>query len=420
MNANRAGYEYLSSLQFWDGRKGFSLDSMRLIMLLLGNPQDKVRSIHVAGTNGKGSTSLMIAAILGAHGYKVGLTISPHLETINERFLIDGLKVSDDWINEHALQIKEVASENDIKLSYHEALTAIAFLGFAASNLDFMVIETGLGGRLDASNVIKCPVASVITSIGLDHTEILGDTVEKITLEKAGIIKEDSQVVIGPLSNSCLQIVKDIAAKNRAGFYSVLDTGELKEQIGKASLSLKGSHQTDNATLALKVAQLLGLDISQSIEAIQDCFWPARLEEITYNGRSIIIDCAHNSHGTQSLVNFLNQNTIRNVHLIYGTLDTKDWLNSLSLLAPFISTFSYFEPDSARALSESTIKEASDSLINSASTKYYFAKKYDYFINHINSLSPNLPILLTGSIYLVGTLRAKLNIAQRPLWKRGR
>ena len=176
MNTVRSGLEYLSKLTPWNGRGGFALEYITKVLERLGNPQDSLPSIHIAGTNGKGSVSSAVSSILAASGYRVGLNTSPHLEQMNERLVVDGLSVSDEFLGEFAFAVRNAAQRALVELSFHEAITAIAFLGFREIGVEWMVMEVGLGGRLDASNVISRPAATAIVTIDYDHQAILGNT----------------------------------------------------------------------------------------------------------------------------------------------------------------------------------------------------------------------------------------------------
>ncbi len=408
--------KYLWSLAKWDGKSSFGINSIKGLLEHLGNPQDKVPSIHVAGTNGKGSTSVMIAAGLGAAGYKVGLTISPHLERLTERFVIDGEEVSEDWIEKYSQIIEKACIEKNLRLTFHEALIAIAFVGFSDSNLDFMVVEVGLGGRLDATNVLSNPLATIITSIGLDHQEVLGNTEELIAAEKAGIAKSNTRMYVGEIKDSVYSVISSICENIHSPILRF--NKDFFIEHDESELSLKGDHQRINASVASKVLADLGVSKSHIDFGLLHCFWAGRLENVEVKGHKLLIDCAHNSHGTSALIQYLDQNTLGKITLIYGTLDLKDWDKSLKLLLPYVDKLFYLKPFSERALAGSTIVE--------------FIQKSDFnhvevidmesdsmqMINYINMLSCNQLILLTGSIYLVGKLRSLLDIPIQPLWRR--
>lgn len=405
---------FLATLTKWDGKSGFGIDSLRKVLEKLGNPQDRVPSIHVGGTNGKGSTATMIAACLGAAGYRVGLTISPHLIRMTERFIIDGREVSEDWVTRYSHVLEAACIEVNVSLTFHEALTAIAFIGFADSGLDFMVVEVGLGGRLDATNVISLPLATVITSIGLDHQEVLGNTEELIAGEKVGIAKQGAPMFVGAVSDSVFEVIKQGcvtkgAPVQRFGY-------DFNDSAVPSQIALLGGHQRINAAVAAAVVSKLAIRKELQERGLRNCFWPGRLEKCLYQGREVLIDCAHNAHGTRSLREFLDQNTTAKISLIYGTLDTKDWHNSLNLLAPVIDDMLYLEPDSDRALDGNTIVDYLSSVPAFKGRVEVGGRNYDKIYNYISMLDTNSLILLTGSIYLIGKLRSLLDIPDRPLW----
>jgi dihydrofolate synthase/folylpolyglutamate synthase len=405
---------FLATLTKWDGKSGFGIDSLRKVLEKLGNPQDRVPSIHVGGTNGKGSTATMIAACLGAAGYRVGLTISPHLMRMTERFIIDGREVNEEWVDRYSHILEAACNEVNVSLTFHEALTAIAFIGFADSGLDYMVVEVGLGGRLDATNVISSPLATVITSIGLDHQEVLGNTEELIAGEKVGIAKQGATMFVGAVSDSVFEVIKQGCAVKGA---PVQRFGyDFEDSAVPSQIALLGRHQRVNAAVAAAVVSKLAISKDLQERGLRNCFWPGRLEKYLYNGHEILIDCAHNAHGTRSLREYLDQNTTGKISLIYGTLDTKDWHNSLNLLAPLISDMLYLEPDSDRALSGNTIVDYLSSVPTFKGRVEDGGRSYDKICNYINMLDPKSLILLTGSIYLIGKLRSLLDIPDRPLW----
>ena len=204
------GLDYLATLTRWDGTGEFNLTALSRVLNYFGNPQDKVPSIHVGGTNGKGSVCVTTAAIIGAAGYRCGLATSPHLSRINERIVIDGHEVDDYSLSTLALELERSCVRKKETLTYHEALTAMSFLAFFENKVDWMVVEVGLGGTLDASNVISKPEISVITTIDFDHEDILGNSLRLIAREKAGIIKNGSRVVIGPMSAEAREIILKI------------------------------------------------------------------------------------------------------------------------------------------------------------------------------------------------------------------
>ena len=193
VNKAQIGIAYLEKLTPWNGRGGFALEGIVKVLKRLGDPQDSYPTIHIAGTNGKGSVSSGISSILGAAGYRVGLNSSPHLQSLNERIAIDGLPIDSTALGEFCHDVRVAANRDLVELSFHEAITVVSFLAFREIGVEWAVVEVGLGGRLDASNVISRPAATAIVTIDYDHQAILGNTLAEIAAEKAGIIKQGCQ-----------------------------------------------------------------------------------------------------------------------------------------------------------------------------------------------------------------------------------
>ena len=308
--------EELYSLQ----RLGIKVGLEHTVQLLneIGNPHKKLRLVHVAGTNGKGSTCSILTKILIDHGLKVGLYTSPHLKKFNERIKINDSQISDEYIatffNENKTKI------NEIEATFFETTTALAFNYFKDQVVDYAVIETGLGGRLDSTNVI-IPKVCGITSISLDHTEILGDTVEKIAVEKAGIIKEGVPTFTFEQKPSVLEILKkeadkknsnlDITAESEIDVIKSGENGTFFNYSGlEFELHLIGDHQVKNCVLAINIAKkLLGssFDISTVKKSVKTIKWPGRLEKI--KNKNMYYDVAHNVEGISAMIK-----TISNSH----------------------------------------------------------------------------------------------------------
>jgi dihydrofolate synthase / folylpolyglutamate synthase len=425
------GLRYLNQLEVWKGAGGFGIDKIAGVMRELGNPQDAVKTVHVTGTNGKGSVSAMIASILGAEGYKVGLNISPHLVSLNERILVDGLPISDELIGEYALIVKKASENVGQILSFHEGITAIAFVAFRELKVNWAVIEVGLGGRYDASNIISSPEVSVITSIDLDHQHILGNTKPEIAYQKAGIIKKGRPVVVGALDSESFQVVNKVATSLSSSIYyqgrdfnytSIHDAGLSEEQDSfrytfqnKAPYTinkvLKGRHQFNNSAVALAVAEILNIREDAKKRGLEQVFWPGRLEVINWKGRIILIDCAHNPHGIATLVDNLKSWGIKSIDLAFGVLDTKDWKTMVDQLQTVAKSWSLLEPISDRALSAEAISEYLSGI--GVSNRCYGAEISRFLNESELGLSP---LLITGSIYLIGTVRKVLGIEPKSIW----
>ncbi len=308
--------KYLYSLQHFGVKLGLS--RMEKLMSVLGDPHASFATVHVAGTNGKGSVCAMLASVLKAAGFKVGLYTSPHLVKFNERISVVGEAISEEDLSSITLSIKE--RFNDSKITFFEFTTAVAFEYFAREGVDIAIIEVGLGGRLDATNVIK-PIVSVITNIDLDHTKVLGETRSEIAFEKGGIIKSGVPVVCGERNTEIISLFEKICSERRSEIfsvdynYSILSSTihEQKFSYGglEFKLSLLGEHQIGNACIVLKVLELLrskGFNVSK--EAIDVGFaavkWPGRLQVLSEKPL-VMLDGAHNPAGMAKLEEFLSE-----------------------------------------------------------------------------------------------------------------
>ena len=302
------------------------LERVQDILTILGNPQSELKFIHVAGTNGKGSVSAILSAILSKSPstLKVGLFTSPHVFEYTERIKINGQDIEKNVFAQKIIKIVELAEKKSIHLTEFEILTVVAFDYFVENNVDIVVLETGLGGRLDATNVIKENLCSIITHIDLDHTERLGDTIEKIAFEKAGIIKENCPAVISS-KNAGFELVKKISDEKNAQIY-LAEASSIKLVD---SLSLLGLWQKDNLALALIAVDILrekGFNIPQEAieQGIKNVKHPCRFEYL--KEQNILIDGAHNPNGTSALREsleyyFPNQK----LKFIFGCLNNKNY-----------------------------------------------------------------------------------------------
>lgn len=337
----KATLDYLYSLQK-SGIK-FGLSNIQKLLEHLGNPHTKFKSIHVAGTNGKGSTSTFIASILSQMNFKTGLYTSPHLVRFNERIKIDGVEIDDEYIVEHINYLKD-AIEN-IKPTFFEVTTAIAFKYFADNQVDFAVIETGLGGRLDSTNVIN-PLISVITKIDYDHREYLGDTLEKIAFEKAGIVKENVPVVVGFNNNEVKDVFVRVAAEKKSplifvdkGYQSEilsvsLDGLNLKviskntNKVYEIFLPLTGTYQSQNVMNAIATMEQLFPDFdltSQISLGLSKLKFPIHGRfEVLQTKPIIILETAHNSDAIKNFLSNLNNLVSQPEVAIFGIMKDKE------------------------------------------------------------------------------------------------
>ena len=299
------------------------LERISAILDLLGNPQDELKCIHVAGTNGKGSVCAIIENILRTYGMKTGLYTSPHIFEYTERIKVAGKDIPEEKFAQLVLEICQIADKNNIHLTEFEILTAMAFKYLAEQNCDVVVLETGLGGRFDATNVIKSNLCSIITHIDLDHTERLGNTKDKIAFEKAGIIKQNCPI----FTSEGYEAIRDAADEKNALMVMVAPFEDTTE------LALKGLCQQENLSLALAAVRHLFPQIPQSVinEALRTVKHPCRFQ--VFEDKKLIIDASHNPNGALALRDSLEmyyQNTRR--RFVFGCLRNKDYKKMMQIL----------------------------------------------------------------------------------------
>lgn len=299
------------------------LDRMFKIMDLLGNPQDKLNCIHVAGTNGKGSVCAILSSILTCAGQKVGLYTSPHIFKYTERIQICGKPITDDDFVKYVFEISDLADKNNIDLTEFEILTAVMFKYFYDNDVDVVVLETGLGGRFDATNIIKRNLCSIITHVDFDHTERLGNTIDEIASEKAGIIKPNCPCIVF----EGREVYRDVTDELGSLLLMVAPFAPTTE------LALKGSYQQENLSLALAAIEEVFPDVPQAVidEGLRRVKHPCRFQYI--EDKNLIIDGAHNPNGINSLSQSLDMyypNTNR--RFIFGCLKNKDYTKMVQSL----------------------------------------------------------------------------------------
>jgi len=403
--------EYLSNL----GNSGiiFGLENIESILQSIENPHKKLKFIHVAGTNGKGSVSTMLSFILKKAGYRVGKYTSPHLIRFNERITVDEKDINDVELSYIIDYIRKNIVDRGIKrqFSYFDFTTAVAFEFFYRKKVDIAIIEVGLGGRLDSTNVIF-PILSIITNVAFDHQQYLGYNLEAIAKEKSGIIKERIPVVTGA-EGDALSVIHDIAEKNSSLLYVLgrdFSYEKNKDQNmtykGKGNplkdiyINLLGDHQLKNAALALCATELL-IDYGYKItnRAIYDAFlninWQGRLEILQKNPL-IILDGAHNPNAVEAISYFIktHYNSKRKI-LIFGVMADKDYKGMLRELVPEMDVIIFTRPDTDRALSPYQIAHISEDCIITEDVKTALLKAKAV-------AGEDDLILITGSFYTVG------------------
>lgn len=331
-----------------------SLSRFERIMDALGNPQKDLDIIHVAGTNGKGSTVRMIAEALTESGYRTGEFTSPYIKEYNDRIRIDGVNISNDEIAEIVTQIKPIIEGLCTDCSQFEITTAVAFIYFAAKKCGAVVLEAGLGGLLDCTNIVEKPCVSVITSISLDHTAILGDTIEKIARQKAGIIKQNCPVVLAPSQNKETYAVVNRTAHQFNSLFITPDTDRLK--IDKCDYtgncfsyrglpyvtSMVGRHQIDNALTAVETLRTLKncgfrrISYPHIYKGIKMAVVPSRCQIIRADKPFIMIDGAHNPDGMRAIADFVRNIPKSPKIMVCGMMSNKDWISAVGYISRYI------------------------------------------------------------------------------------
>ena len=364
MNYTQA-IEYIHSVNWMFCNPG--LDRVKTLCHALGDPQDSLKFIHVAGTNGKGSFCAMLDSVLRAQGYRAGLFTSPYILEFGERMRVDGKNISEDELCALVERVKPIADAMEDKPTEFELITALAFLYFAEKKCDYVVLECGLGGRLDATNIIKTPLLSVITGIALDHTAILGDTHEKIAAEKAGIIKSGVPVLWGGSHKGAEAMIADKAAELGSELIKVdrsvmmvkrmtldgtdFDCGNHRDM----HIPLLGSYQPLNATNVLCAIDLLrerGVEISEGAikRGMADVVWHARFEVINREPL-MIADGGHNPDGIDGAVDSIKKYFVDSkVGIVTGVMADKDYRYMAGRMAEVAETVFCLTPDNPRAL----------------------------------------------------------------------
>lgn len=397
----------------------FGLNSTENMLAQVGSPHRGLRCIHVGGTNGKGSTAAMLSSILRRHGFRVGLYTSPHLVRFTERFRINDEEVSPERMLDIFERIHKVLNDREPP-TFFEMTTAMGLLYFAEEQVDWAIVEVGMGGRLDATNVIT-PKVSVITNVALDHQEFLGSTLAAIAREKAGIIKDGVPVVTGARQPLVQGILKATSFKHRAPLFSlgadfrVRRNGDgtfqyqgLKRRFPSLGLNLTGLHQFYNASLAiaalevLEQSEALSLDASALQEGLDHVRWPARLE-VLQQKPLIVLDGAHNAQGAESLRDALKQCfSYERLHLVLGIMADKDIRGILRRLLPLAETAIFTQPRYVRASTADNLRKLARPYIQ----KHYVVPDPAAAIEQAKLLAgPDDLICITGSLYFAGEVK---------------
>ncbi len=416
MTTMKETLDYLYSLE----KFGISLGLHKIERLLapFDNPQDKIKVIHIAGTNGKGSTAAIIESILIEHGFKVGLYTSPHLVEFNERIRINRKNISDEEIVEYTERLKPYEEKIKLKdpVTFFDFTTAMAYLYFYDKNVDYAIMEVGLGGILDSTNIVKKPEIAIITNISKEHEQYLGNTISEIAKEKAGIIKENIKVVTGEDKEEALNVIKRISQERNSKLYILEECcnidnfseyfnyhGILYNFLG-LKLNLIGKHQIKNAALALLALEVLNsfkMDEKRIKKSLLNIKWEGRLE-VLKKEPLFLIDGAHNPEGAKILAENIKNFKYEKLILIMSIMEDKDLDKIFSYLAPLANVL---------ILTKAEIDRASN-LDNLEKFAKRYAKeiyKYENILDAINfslaKSNKNDLICFTGSLYAVGDLK---------------
>ncbi len=418
---------YSEAIQFlyrlrWFGAK-FGLDNTLKLAALAGNPQDKLRFLHVAGTNGKGSTCAMLESIYRTAGLRVGLFTSPHLVAFGERLQVNRQPITEAEVARLVDELRALlehgwGTENEPgKTSagehptFFEVVTVMALLHFVAMKCDLVIWETGLGGRLDATNIVT-PIASIITNIQFDHQQYLGETLAGIATEKAGIIKQRVPVITGTNAPDALAIIEQTARTREAPLTIVTSAETRNPPLSEIQLPLLGEHQRMNAAVALAAVRVLSTQIPVSDESIRQglgrLHWPGRLQLITRaNRQKILLDGAHNVGGAQMLTAalrqyFPNEKTV----LILGVLRDKDWPVMCETLAPLASRILLVPVHSERTAKPHALAE-----VCRKANPLAPVIEYDSLARALSDTVHDPFVTVAGSLYLIGEAMELLRLS---------
>lgn len=416
---------YKEALDFIHGTHRFGsklgLENIKVLMKALDNPQNDLKFIHVAGTNGKGSTCAMINAILMAAGLNVGLYTSPYIEVYNERMRVNNAYIDDD----HLARLTERVRDKIIWMvengynhpTEFEVGTAIALLYFKEMACDLVVLEVGLGGRLDATNVIDTPLVSVITPLDFDHVEFLGDTIAKIAAEKAGIIKPNVPLVVYPQPHDAMQVIQDVCQRLNSPCVEVsfdslkilsntLEELRFEYQNDIYTIKLIAPYQAQNAVMAIEAIKALrgyAINGDHIRQGLIEAAWPARME-IIHQDPLVIIDGAHNLHGIQGLASSMKPLLgDRKVIAVLGILADKDYNAMLETILPLVHKVIATQPNNPRALKASELYQ----LLPSDKRLSYHEIAHDAVKRAIEDAKHEDAVVIAfGSLYLVGEVKS--------------
>lgn len=385
----------------------FGLENMTRLIAELDHPEQHFAAVHVAGTNGKGSVTAMLETALHRAGHRSARYTSPHLERLEERFVISGQEVETARLSAAVSGVRDAIARLQVDCAdrfaptFFECATAAAFVLFRDENVEVAVIETGLGGRLDATNVIH-PIATAITSIDFDHQALLGGTLSSIAKEKAGIIKPRVPVVLGPLPPEAEREILSAAAERHAPVFR-------GRKLSGVVPALRGRHQGDNIAVTAALADVInarGITIPDAAlrDAIEHVNWPARLEHFSKGEHEFLLDAAHNPAGARALAAYLEESSWTDAALVFGAMADKDAEGMLRELVPVVSTIVCTTAGSGRAARAEDLATIARSLVGAA----FVHVEPDPALAVARARALSRRIVIAGSMFLTGPLRGIL------------
>lgn len=412
--------EYINNIT-WLGSK-LGLDRIKELLESIGNPQNKLKFVHIGGTNGKGSTAAMLSSVLEKAGYRVGLFTSPYIDFFNERMQINNIPISNNELAEIATYIRPFSDVMEDPATEFELNTAIAMEFFYRNKCDIVVLEVGMGGELDSTNIIDTPELAIITAIGLDHVKELGGTIQAIAKTKAGIIKKNGDVLVYEQDKEITDIIEENCKEKNAHYFSP-DFSGLKLMSSdiysqhfmyhdeEFCIGLIGTYQIYNAVMALRAVEILrtkgwhiGRDAVQ--EGLKAAKWPGRFE-IILREPVFIVDGAHNPHGIKATAASIKKH-LKNqkVIFLFGVMADKDVENMLKEITPLASEFFTVTPDNPRAMPAEKLAE----LIQKYSVKATPCTSIGHGVDSaINAAGLEGAVCAIGSLYMIGDIRSYLN-----------
>lgn len=402
--------DYLLGIPLWTKKKN-TLDEVRNFLEALGNPDEQLKIIHVAGTNGKGSVCADLTAMLMEAGYHVGTFVSPHLTDVTERFLVDGCPVEEAGFSESFTRVKAVTDKLTVEGYAHPTFFEFVFLMamdlYGRMKPDFVVLETGLGGRLDTTNVIRHPLACVITSISLDHTQYLGDTVELIAAEKAGIIKQGVPVVYDNNDKAAGAVIAAAAKRLGSAAYGLTAADSYRE------VSFAAPYQAMNAALAVKVLNVLdvtGVTAQVCKKALASVHWTGRMQQVAPN---VWVDGAHNPGGIRAFIQAVKAQNSGNIRLLFAAVSDKDYHEMIRLLCTELApeSVTVVQLKSERGLQVDALAKQFEEAGCSQVTAFDSTK--DALEHVLSEKKEEDRLYMVGSLYLIGEILEDLKLRKR-------